>query len=88
MHGNSEESKINGHRFNDFRKFPNALISKDGKAYFSQLSLGYFDSFKNTGKVKYIQLGWKSEWAKCVYKKERHDGNLGYWCASIGKDSG
>ena len=48
MHGNSEESKINGHRFNDFRKFPNALISKDGKAYFSQLSLGYFDSFKRS----------------------------------------
>lgn len=67
MHGNSEESKITGHRFNDFRKFPNVFISKDGKAYFSQVSFRYFGSFKNTGEVKYIQLGWKNEWAKYTY---------------------
>lgn len=53
----------------DFRKFPQCAISKDGKAYFSCLSLGYFDSFKNIGKVKYIHLGWKSE-GKCWYKGE------------------
>ena len=63
------------------------LIPKDERNYASQLIFIYLGGFKSTGKVKYMHLSWKNEWAKCMYDKERCDRNVHNWGASTGKDS-
>lgn len=50
MHENSQESKINGHRFNNSSKFSNVFISKDGKACFPQLSFRFLIVLKTPAK--------------------------------------
>lgn len=56
MHGNSEESKINGHRFNNSSKFSNEFISKDGKACFPQLSFRLLIVLKTLAKSNTYNL--------------------------------